>query len=101
MVLVSKAFPHLQEEAQERLAISKYMEQLWDPQILFGVKQRWPSKLCEAVAATIELEWATRKQAVYPRSLNQNIVTIHSIQQDLVGVVKKLVERVEQLKLGP
>ena len=31
MVLVNKAFPNLQEEAQEQLAMSKYLDQLRDP----------------------------------------------------------------------
>ena len=31
MVLVNKAFPNLQEEAREQLAMSKYLDQLRDP----------------------------------------------------------------------
>ena len=64
MVLVSKAFPNLQEEAREQLAMS-------DPQVSFGVKQRRPRKLSEAVAATIELESYLQGQTKYLRSANQ------------------------------
>ena len=40
--LASKAFPKLQEEAREELALSRYLEQLRDPQASFGVKQCRP-----------------------------------------------------------
>ena len=54
--LVRKAFPNLQDEAREQLALSRYMDQLKDPQISFAVKQRRPQNIQEAVSATIELQ---------------------------------------------
>ena len=36
--LSSKAFPRLQEEAREELALSRYIDQLKDPQVSFAVK---------------------------------------------------------------
>ena len=40
--LMRKAFPNLQDEAREQLALNRYMDQLKDPQISFAVKQRRP-----------------------------------------------------------
>ena len=109
MVLVNKAFPNLQEEAREQLAISKYLDQLRDPQVSFGFKQRRPRKLSEAVAATIELESYLPRtnrisrisQSEEPPMTDQTIAAIQSTQKDLFGVVQKLVERVEQLEQRP
>ena len=109
MVLVNKAFPRLQEEAREQLAMSKYLDQLRDPQVSFGVKQRHPRKLSEAVAATIELEsYLPRTNQVSqiskseePPIADQTIAAIQSTQKDLFGVVQRLVERVEQLEQSP
>ena len=109
MVLVNKAFPNLQEEAREQLAISKYLDQLRDPQVSFEVKQRRPRKLSEAVAATIELESylpqtnriSRISQSEEPPMTDQTIAAIQSTQKDLFGVVQKLVERVEQLEQKP
>ena len=42
LLLAGKAFPKLQEEAREELALSRYLDQLRDPQVSFGVKQRRP-----------------------------------------------------------
>ena len=107
MALVNKAFPRLQEEAREQLAISKYMDQLRDPQISFGVKQRRPVKLREAVAVTIELEsYLPRASQVSQVTksdeppVDQHIAAVQSTQQNLLGAVQKLVERVERLELG-
>ena len=93
MVLVNKAFPRLQEEAREQLVMSKYLDKLRDPQVSFGVKQRRPHKLSEAVAATIELEsYLPRTNQVSqihkseePPIVDQTIAAIQSTQKDLLG----------------
>ena len=54
--LADKAFPALQIEAREELALSRYLDQLYPSQISFAVKQRRPRNLHEAVSSTIELE---------------------------------------------
>jgi len=54
--LSSKAFPKLQEEAQEELALSRYLDLLRDPQVSFAVKQRHPKSVQDAISSTIELE---------------------------------------------
>ena len=56
LLLASKAFPKLQEEAREELALSRYLDQLRDPQVSFAVKQRHPMSIRDAVSSTIELE---------------------------------------------
>ena len=83
------------------------MDQLRDPQISFGVKQRRPVKLCEAVAATIELEsYLPRASQVSQvtksdeQPVDQHTAAVQSTQQNLLGAVQKLVERVERLELG-
>ena len=40
--LADKAYPDLQEEARERLALNGYLAQLDHPQVAFGVKQKNP-----------------------------------------------------------
>ena len=52
----SKAFPSLQDKAREELALSKYLDQLSNPQVSFGVKQCCPKTINEAISSTIELE---------------------------------------------
>ena len=55
--LAAKAYP--EDTAQERLSLNWYLEQLGDPQIVFGVKQSSTKSLDEAVTATLELSAAT------------------------------------------
>ena len=41
--LVDKAYPDLQQQAREYLALTSYLGQLNDPQVSFGVRQRQPN----------------------------------------------------------
>ena len=54
--LVEKAYPALQAEAQELLALNHFLAQIDNPQLMFGVRQKAPSTLDAAVVATLELE---------------------------------------------
>ena len=54
--LADRAYNDLQEEAKEKLSLTRYLDQIADPQVLFGVKQSRPRTLDDAVAATLELE---------------------------------------------
>ena len=38
------------------MSLARYLDQIADPQVLFGVKQSRPRTLNDAVAATLELE---------------------------------------------
>ena len=51
--LTDKAFPELEDKAREHLALNSYLNQLDHPQVAFGVKQRQPDTLDEAVTATL------------------------------------------------
>ena len=54
--LADRAHADLEEAAQEKLSLTRYLDQIADPQVSFGVKQSCPRNLDEAVAATLELE---------------------------------------------
>ena len=54
--LVDKAFLNLQFEGKEQLALSRYLDQLEPLNVSFGVKQRRPKTIHEAVSSTLELE---------------------------------------------
>ena len=51
--LCDKAYPTLQEEAREQLAINALLQHLTPLEVAFGVKQRRPSTLDDAVSATL------------------------------------------------
>ena len=51
--LTAKAFPTLQDDAREQLALTHYLGQLDNPQIAFNVKQKRPKTLDEAVLRNI------------------------------------------------
>ena len=108
LLLASKAFPSLQDEAREELALTRYLDQLSDPQVSFGVKQRRPKMIHEAVSGTIKLESYFLKSASSDvRQVTQKepqeqaaVTVIQSTQKGLMEMMQKLVGRVEQLELA-
>jgi hypothetical protein len=61
-LLADKAYPELENEAKEMLALNAYLAQLDNSQVAFGVKQKVPQILDAAVTATLELESYTYLQ---------------------------------------
>ena len=53
---LDKAYPELEKEAKEYIALNIYLDQLQQPQIALAVKQERPRTLTEAVKAMLELE---------------------------------------------
>ena len=71
-----KAYPDLDDGAKETLALQAYLSRLTDPQVAFGVKQRTPRELNEAITATIELE------SYMPASAN----SVSSVEKQETGI---------------
>ena len=106
--LADKAYPNLQEEARERLALNGYLAQLDHPQVAFGVRQKNPENLDAAVTATLELEtYVTPKSGMLSVSsvtdgAEDDEATVGAVgtADKLAALVEKLVERVERLESG-
>ena len=60
---LAKAFPDFQDMAREELALTRYLDQLSNPQVSFGIKQRSHKTIHEAVSSTVELETYLLKSA--------------------------------------
>ena len=104
MLLASKAFPSLKDETRDKLALSKYLDQLKDLQVSFGVKQHSPKTIQEAISNTNEMESYLVKSAsskVMQKDLEEQTASavIQSIQRGLMDMMQRLVERVEQLEM--
>ena len=54
--LENKAFPDIEEAAQERLAVDRFLLQLDNPQLAFSIGQKQPSNLNEAITYTLEMQ---------------------------------------------
>ena len=102
--LVDKAFPTLEYKAKEQFALSRYLDQLEPAELAFGVKQRRPKTINEAVSSTIELEsYLTKPNTRRNSSSVSHVLTdekpvvesIQAVQRDLVGTMQKLAEKLE------
>ena len=106
-VLADKAFLEFEDGARERLALNAYLGQMDHPQVGFGVKQKAPETLDEAVTATLELEACLTPKATVscvelepestPTKETSTVAAVSSTNK-LVSLVEKLVDRVERLE---
>ena len=102
-VLSEKAYPQLQPQARECLAVNAYLKQIYSPQVAFAVRQKQPANLDDAVAATLEMEAYLDQSGVKGSVASvqeETLVGATSSQQDsrLLTLMEKLVDRVEKLE---
>ena len=110
--LVDKAYPDLEANAREQLALSQYLSRPHNPQLEvgFAVKQQRPRKLEEAVRITLEVESylvkaPTVAQVQTPSNVSdvdQDQFPVASVKQStelaLVRAVDQLTQRLERLE---
>jgi len=106
--LVSKAYPDLGLDGRQQLALHQYLTSLVNPQVSFGLKQRRPKTVDEAIAATLELEsylvpvGGLGKVAQVARAdldPRESIVTAVKTQQDaMMEMMSQLVQRMDRLE---
>ena len=110
--LVEKVYPMLQVEAQRLLALNYFLANINNPQLAFGVRQRAPKTLDEAVAAILELETYLKPR---PTTVG-SVETFDPIVDDVIAatggqgagesgggaqqdIMQKVLEHLEKIKL--
>ena len=108
--LVDKAYPDLEANAREQLALSHYLSRLHNPQVGFAVKQQRPRKLEKAIRITLEVESYLVKMPTVGQvdtgsntsAVDQDHFPVATVKQStelaLVRAVDQLTQRVEQLE---
>ena len=95
-VLTDKAYPELQEEAREYIALSRYFDQLEDPRIALSVRQR---RLKTIVSSTIELEsYVLGAAAIQAEYQGPQECTLTSTQPNLEAMLNTLMEKLKKLE---
>ena len=94
--LVDKAYPTLDDEAWQQLALQRYLSQLDNEQVAFGVKQRKPRTIEAAVGATLECE----SYLVRPTQSGAVVapVQIESKESALMEMMIQLMARMDSLE---
>ena len=106
MVLARRAFPGLQNESKEIIALNKFLANLQDPRVCLAVRQRRPRTLREAVSATLEMESYLLTLPVTSDDNDDcsdgfsNVKRVGSTTGDLevLEEIRRLAKRVEQLE---
>ena len=87
-VLADKAFPELEEQVRERLALNQYLGQLDNPHVAFNMKQKRPASLTDAVNLTLEMESYLlphpNKVATVDIETESVIAAVHDLMMDML-----------------
>ena len=95
--LVERAYPTLQVEAHEVLALNHFLTHIEDQQLAFAVRQRAPITVDAAVACVLELDTYLDTQR---REDEVVIATVGRMRSNRggAGIWEKLLERMERLE---
>ena len=89
-LLVERAYPDLQPNAQEHLALRHYLDQLKSPLIAVGVKQTNPKTVTEAVEITMQLESYLPKQSPPTRPQAEDSLLLTTIQSSQLNILEQI-----------
>ena len=92
--LAEKAYPTLQAEAQELLALNDFMSQIGDPQLSFAVRQRAPATVD---AAVLELETYLKLNHTGMQEPDAIASASHR-QRPKENLIQKIMERLDKLE---
>ena len=104
--LVNKAFPQLQGDAKEQIALNHYLGQISNHQIAFGVRQKCPKTLDEAVSATLELESylilsssvSSTSETVSELIASHSVAGVQKSQETMMTIMQKMMDRLDKLE---
>jgi len=101
--LADKAYPELQDEARELLALNQYLSQLDSPQIAFGVRQNKPKTVDDAVRLTLEVESYLRPRrpdriAQVGEDDDETGVIAAAAKTPLDDTLKQLLRRIDRIE---
>lgn len=103
-ILAGKAFPHLQMEAREQLALTQYLLQIYNVQLAFSVKQQRPTTLDAAVEMESYLPQKGTTVGVAGAKLcsteQQTSIKVASTSSEpMVGMMKQLLEWMGKMEM--
>ena len=107
---MEKAFPDLQAEAREQMAMTHYLSQIDNAQLAFSVKQQKPSNLDAAVTATLEMEsYLPQKGSgmvlgvAGTKLVNETdqapVAAAATVQDSTAGMMRELLDRMTKLEI--
>ena len=89
----------LEDDARQQLALQRYLSQLQDDQIAFGVKQRKPKTIEAAVETTLELESYLVQHSSPGLVAPVRVDSVDQRSSNLMEMMTQLLTRVEQLEM--
>ena len=90
----------LEDDARQQLALQRYLSQLCNDQVAFGVKQRKPKTTEAAVGATLELESYLVQHSSSGTVVPVQVDYVGQKNNNLMYMMSQLLTRMERLEMG-
>ena len=89
-LLAEKAYPDLQAEAQEALALYRFLTQLDNPQVNFAVRQKQPANVDQALQYTLDATQTILHIVSHPCVLKDEMPQLDVIASHIVNKLIRL-----------
>eukprot|EP00731_Ephydatia_muelleri_P023001 Em0015g584a len=101
--LVDKAYPDLEDNAKEQLALNHFVSQIENCQVAFSVRQKRPKTVDEAVSATLEMEAyidaKTISSVVEVEDVTTDPLAVNGVTSSMANLMKQCIDRLEKLEM--
>eukprot|EP00731_Ephydatia_muelleri_P006907 Em0003g1155a len=101
--LVDKAYPDLEDNAKEQLALNHFVSQIENCQVAFSVRQKRPKTVDEAVSATLEMEAyidaKTISSVVEVEDVTTDPLAVNGVTSAMADLMKQCIDRLEKLEM--
>ena len=103
--LVDKAYPDLEDNAKEQLALNHFVSQIENGQVAFSVRQKRPKTVDEAVCATLEMEAyvcidaKTISSVVEVEDVTTDPLAVNGVTSSMADLMDQCIDRLEKLEM--
>ena len=101
--LVDKAYPDLEDNAKEQLALNHFVSQIENCQVAFSVRQKRPKTVDEVVSATLEMEAyidvKTISSVVEVDDVTTDPLAVNGVTSSMAELMKQCIDRLEKLEM--
>ena len=102
--LVDKAYPDLEDNAKEQLALNHFVSQIENCQVAFSVRQKRPKTVDEVVSATLEMEAYIDVKTISSVVAEVDDVTtdplaVNGVTSSMAELMKQCIDRLEKLEM--
>ena len=101
--LVDKAYPDLEDNTKEPLALNHFVSHIENGQVAFSVRQKHPKSVDEVVSTTLEMETYIDAKTISSVAEVEDVTTdplaVNGVASSMADLMKQCIDRLEKLEM--